>query len=127
MTDLLKLAERVEAATGPDRELDAAIMCARGASWVTDGMAFYGERGNYTAAVPVQPFTASLDAAMTLLEQGWGYEQRRPSDEAGHSTCRATIWWVPNFPEKQFGKGATPALALTAAALRAHAAMKEDK
>jgi hypothetical protein len=72
---LLELAERLEKAAGPDRELDARITvamaagtglvelagpdCAPGTYWVTlDG----GGKSLKTAT----PWTASLDAAMTL-------------------------------------------------------------
>lgn len=56
-----------------------------------------GDFGN----APVEACTSSLDAAMSLLDQRWGYEQRRPSDSG--KACYATIWWVPDFPGKVQG------------------------
>lgn len=140
--EIVRLAERVEQATGPDRELDGAIdrlFNARpkdgdydegeGAFWRVqngwsgllvrpDGFA----RDSFSAA----NYTASLDAAMTLLDPMWGYEQRRPSDGCTQA-CWAELWWVPAFPNKVTGFGQTPALALTAAALRARAAQHDHE
>lgn len=57
--ELLELAARVEAATGPDRELDWAI---------ADAVGFKGSIHKRT----IEPFyTKSLDAAMTLVPEGW--------------------------------------------------------
>jgi len=52
--DLTALIERVENATGPDRELDAAIR---------DALYEPVKRGAWT------PFTSSLDAALALVEE----------------------------------------------------------
>ncbi len=62
---LLSLAERVEASAGPDRELDCRIYCALSG----------GGFDTYATVVPdfndwTTPFyTASLDAAMTLVPE----------------------------------------------------------
>lgn len=133
--EIVRLAELCEAATGPDRELDGAIdrlFNARpkdgdydegeGAFWRvqngwsgllvrTDGSA----RDSFSAA----NYTASLDDSMTLLDPVWGYEQRMTSGDP--SDCWVEIWWVPEFPGRAYGKGTTPALAFTAAALKARA------
>jgi hypothetical protein len=121
--DLLRLADEVAAATGPDRELDEAILIAIGgkkksADWWL-GFAYIGR------VIPA--YTASLDAAMMLLRPEWGYEQRRPSDLGTHG-CSVEIWWVPAFPQKVHAIAATPALALCAAALkaRAHSTKESD-
>jgi hypothetical protein len=53
-TDLTELIERLEKATGPDRELDAAIRDA-----------LYSP----SARVGWPPYTASLDAALALVEE----------------------------------------------------------
>lgn len=55
--ELLALAERCEAATGPNRHLDYAIFCATA---VMDGR-------NQWHPLDGNEFTASLDAAMTLV------------------------------------------------------------
>jgi hypothetical protein len=56
-TNLSTLADRVEAATGPDREIDDEIRTA---------MAYTYETGTLAPR-----YTASLDAAMTLVPEGW--------------------------------------------------------
>lgn len=69
---LLELAERVEAAEGPDRELDRAIAPLLGIRVVDEGpplgRCYYDERGH---GVPLPLFTSSLDAAMMLVPEGW--------------------------------------------------------
>ena len=119
--DLTALIERVEAATGPDREVDAEIACA---------MCRFRLPTHTARPDPIAPgrvrdcvggwvaptYTASLDAALTLVPSGFDWlldsgriaiVGRRP---AGPFTARA----------------ATPALALTAAALRARLAQMGD-
>lgn len=62
--ELVKLAERCEAASGADRELDREIAVAVGHPW--DYAADWGSRGHER---PVAfPYTASIDAAMTLIK-----------------------------------------------------------
>jgi hypothetical protein len=59
------LIERVEGATGPDRELDMLIENALGlAKFERDPRVGYGD-ADYNRVAP-KPLTASLDAAMTL-------------------------------------------------------------
>jgi hypothetical protein len=53
--DKLELAERCEKATGPDRALDWEIHCCNG----LEGVGAYG---------PHPTYTASLDAALTLVD-----------------------------------------------------------
>lgn len=117
-TTLLALAERCEQAAGPDRELDAEIAVAlfggeiiwKTANWTMDS---YPARrvqnsdyigGYQNAAIPV--YTESLDAAVTLVPEGCGWMVMGNASKVG-------VW--PSH-------GATPALALCAAALRARAA-----
>lgn len=140
MTDaagLRALAKRVEAATGPDRALDFAIM--RVAGWEE----YVRHRGGLLAGIPCwrhpdgriveAPFhyTASLDAAASLVPEGlsWQSGRRCHSDDGwfGHS-----IVWEPSDPRDDeamrfMASAATPALALCAAALRARAAMMEER
>lgn len=77
--ELLALADRVEALTGPDREVDAAIAVAA-LGWFTIPPRYEGDKVGYgyidADGVRVHPghggdqmvprLTASLDAAMTL-------------------------------------------------------------
>jgi hypothetical protein len=115
MTDLEQLALRCEGAEGPDRELDALIFAStldltetRFAS--IEDWAAQAQRGKWNWP----RFTASLDAAMTLVpvhhewSVNWG----------GNSS--ADVSQLPDGPAS-FGYASTPALALTAAALRARA------
>ena len=95
---MTKLADKIEALEGPDRETDHAIHYALGLS---GGSKFY---------------TASLDAAMTLVpEQAvWLVRWAGEENEAGATVGEGEDYY------KAIGK--TPALALCAAALRAREA-----
>jgi hypothetical protein len=127
MTDLLTLAERCEQATGPDRELDVAIAVAAGVIRERDGNLCYAtgndsdyvlERGYYDLEGGPQElpyFTASLDAAMALVPEGW--EGSLPVKRK----CYAELWRPGTVDSNVFGKGPAAALALCAAALRARA------
>jgi hypothetical protein len=114
MTDpatLLALAERCEQAAGPDRELDFTI---------DDFMLKHGpEADRIRNPRYVLPYTASLDAAVTLVPEG--HEWLRKNE-----ICM-TVYRVPadlkEWARHIDARGATPALALCAAALRARAAM----
>lgn len=78
----MTLIERIEAATGPDRELDAEIALAVGIVSERDGNVFYGnrdysvmvmERGYYDieGSAPELPhLTSSIDDALTLMPEG---------------------------------------------------------
>lgn len=107
MNELLELAGRCEKATGPSRDLDADISRA------------YGGYSETKSAYAPEPFTASLDAAMSLVPEGWAYSV----GNIDPSRCRCSAWVMP--PPYSIGAdirtGATPALALCAAALRARA------
>jgi hypothetical protein len=136
--DLLELAERVERASGADRDIDGWIAVALDPERQTvvgqepgrfPRKAIYGpiaqvmeviggkEGADYIGA---SLFTASLDAAMTLIPEGMGqgcfFLQRSRS-----FACIADVWTNAEFNRYEKGKGATPALALCAAALKAQA------
>jgi hypothetical protein len=68
---LIALRERVVAATGPDRELDIQISRALGveADWhgELDSLGYNHIRG--FCALGMQPLTASIDAALALVER----------------------------------------------------------
>lgn len=150
---LRELADRVERAAGADRELDGSIW------WATrtdDEIKFYDPTGfvrdciqrDGSAGVALQQFfdsrnpaclarlaftnayTASLDAAMTLVPEGWGWLVSQPNAKAIASGLLKRD--TPVMGEVQYGcdlrfamAAATPALALTAASLRALAASLE--
>jgi hypothetical protein len=106
---LVGLAVRCEQATGPDRELDRAVWYAL--QDILSGDPAHGPT-----------YTASLDAAMALLPPNWKLRQMQFS-----APCADDRKWHLNLHggregEDTFvGRGASIALALTAACLRARA------
>jgi len=144
MTDLMELASRVEAGEGPDRELDAWAWwhgCADQAA--TDGdliEAFnadpaialdnwIGSRWRTEGEFPPR-YTASLDAAMSLVPPHLRLMLSEWDDEE-HLRSKGPWQAVLSKPGQDASfdamrgyrceHAATPALALTAAALRARA------
>ena len=116
------IAERIEALEGPCREMDLSIAKAVGlahldavAGGVTGFM--YMDRGQ-PACVTVPRYTASLDAAMTLVPERWVWSINQFPDKAS-AYCVSEDEVIAR-PRKQYQ--ATPALALCAAALRAQEA-----
>lgn len=96
MNDLIT---RLESADGPDRELDAMIQHR-----ITSGV-------GCGAAQDAPRYTASIDAALTLVPDGWDWELYPREAALIH----------PDLPGADvFADAATPALALCIAALRAH-------
>jgi hypothetical protein len=157
--ELEALAERVEALTRPDREVDAEVALAfgyvrdefcctningsseRGLLWfppyfTADDKA--GAISEYRSSVAANfwpesdppAFTASLDAAMSLVPEGWlpAVQAFARGNECKPAYHRGTLRrWTRNEQgdvsfEKLHGIATTPALALVAAALRALAA-----
>lgn len=141
MTDLEMLAARAGATAGPDRELDADIWEAMGLApspLVPAGKSRLGEwerephdsrhsGGNYHMAdmsawgrnVSAPAYTASLDAAMTLVPDRYQrdimFSISPTSVDMGGKDWKCAIGGMRNR-----GNGRSFALALTAAALRAH-------
>ncbi len=103
--ELIALAERVEGLTGPCRETDGEI------EWLLQ-----------LAPCDISgPFTASLDAALGLVPEGHYWALLMHGEEDGfQATC------TPLHAGLDWRRAATPALALTAAALRARAAEIAD-
>jgi uncharacterized protein YmfQ (DUF2313 family) len=107
-TDLDALIERVEAASAPDREIDLFIM-----RWVEN---IGGDASN------AEPYTASIDAAMTLLpgpDWEWSLEVQVGHHVSRESECMIAIAKVGDPMRGWESTAATTALALCAAALRA--------
>jgi hypothetical protein len=106
---LLELAERCEAATGANKMLDEAI-------YVT--LAIVPSRAD-AFVYPFYAYTASVDAALTLVPEGYGLG----CGNMNPSNCRFNAWVMP--PPYNLGAdirtGETLALAICAAALRARA------
>lgn len=146
---LIELATQCEAATGPDRELDCLIACRVNdiePKW-QGKLLIAGEAGvigsidpgnhqrnfscNRKADGPgsILAYTASLDAAMTLVPEGHGWlagwgqvTVAEPMGGAKITRHDRFIGYSENYDTIADGEGATPALALCAAALRARAA-----
>lgn len=134
MTPLLLLAEKVEGLKGPDREVDRDIALLRAeyddpedlGCFLDPAEAVVGG-GGQTYAPPA--YTASLDAAMLLVPEGWGWLVSQPNEKAIASGLLKKR--TPVMGEVQYGcdhryavAAATPALALVAVSLRARAAME---
>lgn len=132
--ELLKVADRLAAADGPDRDMNVEIAQALGLSvgYAGTGMIpFDEETGN-----PLPNWVFSLDDAFTLVPEGLSASATRQGNLRG----AAEIWrWVPEKYAEMYGGpeelrrrngsfahqnvgAATPALALCIAALRARAA-----
>ena len=114
MEDLIR---RIEKAAGPDRELDVEIALAIG--WRLDQSEprdrwWEPDRSHYLDEPP--EFTASMDAAMTLLKDEW----IRLAFGAANGCVVAHLDY-PNGPmvDLYSGVGSSAALALCAAALKA--------
>ena len=73
------LIARLEAATGPDRELDAAIALTVGLD--------IGRGRAHSQDSRVSAYTASIDAALTLVPKGWGVVVRRWADGTGRGVA----------------------------------------
>ena len=131
-TTLLALASRVEAATGADRELGARVIAAALApanafveqSKINGAWCIYtadadGKNRSWQPPRGVRGDdrcpTASLDAAMSLVPSGYEWSV----NWCGNSVANVSEIGV-DYPV-HCGGAATPALALTAACLRARA------
>ena len=129
MEDLIK---RIEAADGPDRGLDAEICEAMGFTVVGHYRRGSNEPIRGYSWQPVPRYTSSIDAAMTLVPEGW----RLQLSEWDHEDLRAKGPWQAILerngtrgdfmePAPRCDHAKTPALALCAAALRAKTAQNE--
>lgn len=104
MADLLELAARCEAATGPDNALERDIRKALG---------IY-----HTVSASKSHFTASLDAAMSLVPEG----AKVTTQNFGGPGPMVLV-----EPNERFRSAKTLALALCAAALRARASGEHSR
>jgi hypothetical protein len=121
--DLTALIARVEAATGPDGVLDAEIH--RAANVALQDMIAYDiggwlVGGKHPQPVKVPAYTASLDAAASLVPEGCEWTRHFGANG------RLTMMVHGPDPAGSLAQAATPALALTAAALRARLAQMGD-
>jgi hypothetical protein len=113
---MVALADRCEAASGPDRELDAKIARETGAVNPRTARAGFGfgyvDRGQWACSF-VPAYTASLDAAMTLVPEGCSF------DLVNRLGCTTVRIFNRDGPLTDCRRAITPALALCAAALKA--------
>lgn len=130
MNALLELAARVEAATGPDFAIDAAIAVAvvgytlekRGRdqkAWYYHPTERRRSASQYSGFDRLPRYTDSLDAAMTLVPEGWFFHVSRFSESEMRGN--AHVYGNRGLGDDYESDAATPALALTAAALRSRA------
>lgn len=144
-TDLTTLIAKLEAATGPNRELDALIWCAVGpsqtdeeydAAWRDSNcqlpIAPDRELSGMTLAQAIEKhpnriakaaaywnvprFTASIDAALTLVPEGMSYELHVDGSPSGPRAV-SSVW--SNLGGEFESEARLPSMALSAAALRA--------
>lgn len=121
--ELETLAAKVEAAEGADRELDALIAPHQGLEVVDEGHPVgrmcYDDIG---AAHLLPRYGTSLDAAMSLIGEGAFWRLGNDGEGPDVAAFKATVT-SGDGPTLAFhdAVAATPALALTAAALRARA------
>lgn len=135
--DLTALIERVEKVPGPDRRLDAEIMCAfhgyamheesdpaNGIFAFWDGEPWKSTCHNCTIWPEV---TASLDEALALVEEtlpGWDWSLRHSVSADGDVRYGNAVLWVPSDPRddeapRHWANHSSPVLALLLAMLLA--------
>lgn len=135
--ELRALADEVERLEGPSREMDQRIALAsgwlrltpsecrnRGGGWV-DGNERYTQNDGRTIRNAPPPYTASLDAAAGLMPEGWLVEVYDRRGDVEPSWLVIGIKDRINDETWKVGKAATEALARSACALRARAALMD--
>lgn len=117
------LIERLEAASGPDRELDAEIAVAIGLGKATANHAGrYWKQGDLHVTGEAPAYTASIDAALTLVPEGWTYEGRQGPSGFPHLWTLSTIKCGDVRYTTVTGRARSAAITLCIAALRAREA-----
>lgn len=132
--DLTDLISKLEAAEGPSRELDADIHEAVGLCAHREQEYYCVEDGNdvdsgytckrcgkdmYGRSGDVKLYTASLDAALTLVPEGWGWTIERDD-----LCASVSLWFDANGEDREAGAThAHPAISLCIASLRARQAL----
>ncbi len=108
------LADRIEAATEGSRELDAEIALAIG--WQNCiPCDFNGIKHRMGGILNAPPFSRSVDAALSLVPEGWDWATGSNGANRGHSLLASR----DDTDREIEADAATPALALCAAAIRA--------
>ena len=123
-----ELIERLEKATGPDREIDCLIAVALNPAFRieyapgVDTLVPYVVSPPRRGEVGVPRYTASIDAALSLVPadpvySDWTVERDDDSYQASVHAPHGDL---------AFSQGATPAIAMCIAALKAHALVSDD-
>ena len=134
MTDLNALLDRVRSATGPDRDLDAAVMAlsytqderhigavmeySDGSEERVKDLVWVDPKTDKWVSTSAHSFTASIDAALALTERvlpGWGVYFRRDKETTGAGMLLPDHFRVTPAHEE----AATLPLAILAATLSA--------
>jgi hypothetical protein len=120
-----ELIKRLEAATGPDRELDNLITLAAGYTIAQKCMphapdTYYTPKKKYIGVA--QRFTESIDAALTLVPEGWTRAVDATAPECGIEVRL----FSPDDTDEAIGDHANEAVAACIAALRARVASPGD-
>lgn len=132
--EFLALAARVEGMSNSDREVDAEVAAALRTGtehrWAynfpewegrSEGRVYLETGG---PSFPAPAFTASIDAAITLVPKGWHVGMLTECDEDDSPSCCLTQNAEPC--QDAVGRGADMAMSLVAAALRARAALEDE-
>lgn len=90
-----ELIKRLEEATGPSRELDAEIAVASGGYFFGDGELCYRDGETIVhpghGGIDLAPkYTSSIDAALTLVPEGWARESAAWPDGLATVTLEGT-------------------------------------
>jgi len=131
-----KLSERVEALTGPDRETDmlikasvhgaVALVSPFNGEWCLYKTGTESARGGKSFERPrhirheewiMDHYTASIDAAMTLVPEEWLTD--RATQDFDGAEWHWSLYPAFKHADRVWGQAGTAPLALTAAALRA--------
>jgi len=119
--EIVRLAERVEQATGGDAAIDRAIRAMAGPPV---------EKWEGAEQIMTAPYTTSLDAAMTLVPEGAGFNLDRYWIREGvRWKVEIATGGIPEQPRQVFDcwDAYTAPLATVAAALRARAAQHDHE
>jgi hypothetical protein len=122
--ELYALAERCEQAAGPYFALDHDIVAALDIEH-QNRRALAANSGLEPNPYPLPAYTASLDAAMTLVPEGWHVGLLTECDEDDYPAACLTQNAEPC--SDAVGKGVDMVLSLCAAALRARASQGDGK
>ena len=135
---MTKLADKIEALEGPSREVDAEIWAyvhgpadcyIKQSPFNGAWCVYYTSRDGKERLCETRrgmpdklAYTASLDAAMTLVPEGYDWFKLRRLDRLPHMIVEPAHREGNPRDYYHFGTARTPALALCAAALRAREA-----